>query len=77
LICPPPKVAKAYKSRGGSSVPSARVNSTLEVRPMFHQRDDSVIGYIVGCFLALGLEARPATPQRGEGPSRAVARPDA
>jgi hypothetical protein len=26
------------------------------VRPIFHQRDNSVIGHITGCFLALRLE---------------------
>jgi hypothetical protein len=32
------------------------VKSTLDVRPIFPQRDDSVIGHIVGCLLALRLE---------------------
>ena len=30
--------------------------STLEVRPVFHHCDDTTIGHIVGCFLALRLE---------------------
>jgi hypothetical protein len=28
----------------------------LEVRPVFHHRDDPTIGHIVGCFFALRLE---------------------
>ena len=30
--------------------------STLEVRPIYHQRDDTSIGHIVASFLALRLE---------------------
>lgn len=30
--------------------------STLEVRPLYHQRDDTCIGHIVASFLALRLE---------------------
>jgi len=30
--------------------------STLEVRPIYHQRDDTSMGHIVASFLALRLE---------------------
>ena len=30
--------------------------STLEVRPLYHQRDDTPMGHIVASFLALRLE---------------------
>ncbi len=30
--------------------------STLEVRSVYHHRDDTTVGHIVGCFLALRLE---------------------
>jgi len=34
--------------------------STLEVRPLCHQRDDTCVGHIVASFLALRLEQRGA-----------------
>jgi hypothetical protein len=49
-------VAKAYKSLWRVERAFREVKSTLDLRPIFHQRDDSVIGHIVGCFLALRLE---------------------
>jgi hypothetical protein len=53
---PAAAVAKAYKSLWRVERAFRAVKSTLDVRPVFHQRDDSVIGHIVGCFLALRLE---------------------
>jgi hypothetical protein len=53
---PAAEVAKAYKALWRVERAFRAVKSTLDVRPIFHQRDDSVIGHIVGCFLALRLE---------------------
>ena len=53
---PAAAVAKAYKSLWRVERAFREMKSTLDVRPVFHQRDDSVIGHIVGCFLALRLE---------------------
>jgi hypothetical protein len=50
------EVALAYKSLWRVERAFRTLKSTLDVRPIFHQRDDSVIGHIVGCFLALRLE---------------------
>jgi hypothetical protein len=53
---PAAEVAKAYKSLWRVERAFRALKSTLDVRPIFHQRDDSVIGHITGCFLALRLE---------------------
>ena len=53
---PAAEVALAYKSLWRVERAFRELKSTLDVRPVFHQRDDSVIGHIVGCFLALRLE---------------------
>lgn len=53
---PAAAVAQAYKSLWRVERAFRAVKSTLDVRPIFHQRDDSVIGHILGCFLALRLE---------------------
>src|SRR5918994_1788026 len=53
---PAAEVAKAYKSLWRVERAFRTLKSTLDVRQIFHQRDDSVIGHIVGCFLALRLE---------------------
>jgi hypothetical protein len=53
---PAAEVAQAYKSLWRVERAFREVKSTLDVRPIFHQRDDSVIGHIIGCFLALRLE---------------------
>jgi hypothetical protein len=53
---PAAEVAQAYKSLWRVERAFRVVKSTLDVRPVFHQRDDSVIGHITGCFLALRLE---------------------
>jgi hypothetical protein len=51
-----PEVAKAYKSLWRVERAFRETKSTLDVRPIFHHRDDTTIGHIVGCFLALRLE---------------------
>jgi DDE family transposase len=48
--------ARAYKSLWRVERTFRETKSTLEVRPVFHHRDDTTIGHIVGCFLALRLE---------------------
>lgn len=49
-------VALAYKSLWRVERAFRETKSTLEVRPVFHHRDDTTVGHIVGCFLALRLE---------------------
>jgi hypothetical protein len=53
---PAAEVALAYKSLWRVERAFREIKSTLDVRPIFHQRDDSVIGHVTGCFLALRLE---------------------
>ena len=53
---PADEVARAYKSLWRVERTFRETKSTLEVRPIFHHRDDTTIGHIVGCFLALRLE---------------------
>ncbi len=53
---PAAEVALAYKSLWRVERAFRTLKSTLDVRPVFHQRDDSIIGHIIGCFLALRLE---------------------
>jgi hypothetical protein len=50
------EVARAYKSLWRVERAFRETKSTLEVRPIFHHRDDTSIGHIVACFLALRLE---------------------
>lgn len=50
------EVARAYKSLWRVERAFRETKSTLDVRPIFHHRDDTAIGHIVGCFLALRLE---------------------
>jgi hypothetical protein len=52
----PAEVAQAYKSLWRVERAFRESKSTLEVRPVFHHRDDTTIGHIIGCFLALRLE---------------------
>jgi Transposase DDE domain len=52
----PADVARTYKSLWRVERTFRETKSTLEVRPVFHHRDDTTIGHIVGCFLALRLE---------------------
>jgi hypothetical protein len=53
---PPDEVARAYKSLWRVERAFRETKATLEVRPVFHHRDDTTIGHIVGCFLAFRLE---------------------
>lgn len=53
---PAEKVALAYKSLWRVERTFREEKSTLAVRPIFHHRDDTSIGHIVACFLALRLE---------------------
>jgi hypothetical protein len=52
----PEEVARAYKSLWRVERTFRETKSTLDVRPIFHHRDDTTIGHIVACFLALRLE---------------------
>jgi len=49
-------VATTYKSLWRVERTFREEKSTLEVRPIFHHRDDTSIGHIVASFLALRLE---------------------
>ena len=52
----PAEVAKTYKGLWRVERTFREGKSTLEVRPIYHQRDDTSIGHIVASFLALRLE---------------------
>jgi hypothetical protein len=53
---PPAAVAQTYKSLWRVERTFREQKSTLEVRPIYHQRDDTSMGHIVASFLALRLE---------------------
>jgi hypothetical protein len=53
---PTAEVAESYKSLWRVERTFREQKSTLEVRPIFHHRDDTSIGHIVASFLALRLE---------------------
>ena len=53
---PSHEVATTYKSLWRVERTFREQKSTLEVRPIYHQRDDTSIGHIVASFLALRLE---------------------
>jgi hypothetical protein len=53
---PTSEVAKTYKGLWRVERTFRKEKSTLEVRPIFHHRDDTSIGHIVAGFLALRLE---------------------
>ncbi len=53
---PSEEVALAYKSLWRVERTFRETKSTLEVRPIFHHNDDTTVGHIVACFLALRLE---------------------
>jgi transposase len=53
---PASEVAKTYKGLWRVERTFQKEKSTLEVRPIFHHRDDTSIGHIVASFLALRLE---------------------
>jgi len=50
------EVARAYKSLWRVERAFRETKHTLEVRPVFHHRDDTTVGHITASFLALGLE---------------------
>ena len=53
---PTAEVAQTYKGLWRVERTFREEKSTLEVRPIFHHRDDTSIGHIVASFLALRLE---------------------
>ncbi|MCX5887915.1 MAG: transposase [Deltaproteobacteria bacterium] len=53
---PTAEVAQTYKSLWRVERTFREQKSTLEVRPIYHQRDDTSIGHIAASFLALRLE---------------------
>ncbi len=53
----PEEVARAYKSLWRVERTFRETKSTLEAWPIYHHRDETTIGHIVACFLALLLEA--------------------
>jgi len=53
---PAAEVALAYKSLWRVERAFRETKSTLEVRPIYHQNDEAIVGHIVACFLALRLE---------------------
>jgi hypothetical protein len=53
---PADEVALTYRSLWRVERTFRETKSTLEVRPLFHRRDDACVGHIVACFLALRLE---------------------
>ena len=53
---PTEEVARAYKSLWRVERTFREQKSTLEIRPLYHHRDDTSVGHIVACFLALRLE---------------------
>jgi hypothetical protein len=53
---PAAEVAKTYKSLWRVERTFREDKSTLEVRPIYHHRDDTSIGHVVASFLALRLE---------------------
>ena len=55
-MLPADEVARAYKSLWRVERTFREQKSTLEIRPLYHHRDDTSVGHIVACFLALRLE---------------------
>jgi hypothetical protein len=53
---PPAEVAQTYKSLWRVERTFRESKSTLQVRPIYHHRDDTSMGHIVASFLALRLE---------------------
>jgi len=53
---PAAEVAKTYKGQWRVERTFREQKSTMEMRPLFHHNDDTRIGHIVACFLALRLE---------------------
>jgi transposase len=61
------EVAQAYKSLWRVERTFREQKSTLEVRPIYHQKDSQCVGHIVASFLALRLEVdlQRALDERG------------
>jgi hypothetical protein len=53
---PTPEVAMTYKGLWRVERTFREQKSTLDIRPIYHHRDDASIGHIVASFLALRLE---------------------
>jgi hypothetical protein len=71
---PTAEVAQTYKSLWRVELTFREQKSTLEVRPIYHQRDDTSMGHIVASFLALRLEVD--LQQRLDEREIKVSRPD-
>ena len=71
---PTAEVAQTYKSLWRVERTFREQKSTLEVRPLYHQRDDTSMGHIVASFLALRLEVD--LQQRLEEREKKVSWPD-
>ena len=77
---PTEEVALAYKGLWRVERAFREHKSTLDVRPIFHRRDDMTVGHVAACFLALRLEGRSASAARVARATRrggALAGPDA
>jgi hypothetical protein len=61
------EVARTYKSLWRVERTFREQKSTLQVRPLFHHRDDTSIGHIVASFLALRLEVDLQRRLEGKG----------
>jgi hypothetical protein len=61
---PAAEVAKAHTALWRVVRALRAVNGTLEVRPIYQQRDDSVMGHITGSFLALRRLEATSAPRR-------------
>lgn len=71
---PTAEVAQTYKSLWRVERTFREQKSTLEVRPIYHQRDDTSMGHMVASFLALRLEVD--LQQRLEAQAQKVSWPD-
>jgi hypothetical protein len=57
---PADQVAESYKSLWRVERTFRECKSTLQMRPIYHQLDETSIGHLVACFLALRLEVHLA-----------------
>jgi hypothetical protein len=53
---PAAQVAQSYKSLWRVERTFRECKSTLQMRPIYHRLDETSLGHLVGCFLALRLE---------------------
>jgi len=53
---PADQVAESYKSLWRVERTFRECKSTLQMRPIYHQLDETCLGHLVACFLALRLE---------------------